>query len=193
MARPLQFDRTDALERATHVFWERGYEATSIDDLTQAIGIGRASLYHSFHDKRSLLTEVVTHYQANARSTLLDFLAMRGTGRAIIESLLCAFATPKSEGPEGCLCLNLGLELGEQDGELRAQILQGIQRLTDTFEALIRRGQVDGSLSKSIDATAAAHALSGATISLNAFKRMRAESQVLKNIVRVHMSLLPAP
>ena len=60
--RPLSFDRAAALEQATHVFWERGYEAASIADLTAAMGITTPSLYTAFGDKEKLFLEAIERY-----------------------------------------------------------------------------------------------------------------------------------
>ena len=63
MARPREFDREEALERATGVFWAKGYASTSTDDLLTAMGIGRQSLYNAFQDKRALYLEALERYQ----------------------------------------------------------------------------------------------------------------------------------
>ncbi|WP_240999650.1 helix-turn-helix domain-containing protein, partial [Streptomyces sp. Tu 4128] len=60
--RPRSFDRATALEAALMTFWERGYEATSVSDLTRVMDIGAPSLYRAFGDKRSLFEEVVREY-----------------------------------------------------------------------------------------------------------------------------------
>lgn len=191
MARKLEFDRDAALAAAAQVFWRHGYEATSIDDLTRELGIGRASLYNSFIDKRHLLTEVVEKYQLAARDMLAGYLGRSGSARTIIERMLSDLSARTGEGPQGCMCLNLGLELGDQDDALRQQVLAGLGRVTDTFYALIRRGQADGSISPAVDAKATAEALMAGVISLNALKRLCAPAAHLKSVVHAQMSLLP--
>ncbi|WP_155737462.1 TetR/AcrR family transcriptional regulator, partial [Agrobacterium tumefaciens] len=63
MARPREFDRDAALEKALRVFWSKGFAATSTDDLREAMGIGRQSLYGAFGDKRKLYLEALDAYQ----------------------------------------------------------------------------------------------------------------------------------
>ena len=63
MARPREFDREVALERATCVFWAKGYASTSTEDLLAAMGIGRQSLYNAFVDKRALYLEALERYK----------------------------------------------------------------------------------------------------------------------------------
>src|SRR5260221_11057894 len=71
MARPREFDREEALERATAVFWAKGYASTSTDDLLSAMGIARQSLYNAFQDKRALYLEALERYQ---RTTIAGHL-----------------------------------------------------------------------------------------------------------------------
>ena len=66
--RPRAFDRDDALDRAMHLFWRRGYEATSVSDLTESMGITPPSLYAAFGDKKRLFLEAVDRYQAGPGS-----------------------------------------------------------------------------------------------------------------------------
>ena len=63
MARPREFDADDALERVTRVFWNRGFEHTSLDDLCAATGLGRSSLYAAFGDKRALYLKALARYE----------------------------------------------------------------------------------------------------------------------------------
>ena len=62
MARTKEFDRIEVLDRATDLFWEKGYESTSMQDLVETMGIGRASLYDTFGSKQELFAEVLERY-----------------------------------------------------------------------------------------------------------------------------------
>src|SRR5260370_34278679 len=70
MARPREFDRGEALKRALAVFWEKGFEATSTDDLVRAMSIGRQSMYDTFGDKHQLYLETLQLYEANSGAEL---------------------------------------------------------------------------------------------------------------------------
>jgi TetR/AcrR family transcriptional regulator, transcriptional repressor for nem operon len=190
MPRQLEFDRDAALDAAAQVFWRQGFEATSIDDLTEALGIGRASLYHSFTDKRTLLTHVVDRYQQVARDHLATCGARPGTGRAVIEAMLQGIAKVKPGEPQGCMCINLGLELGEMDTALRTQVVAGLDRITDTFLMLLKRGQLDGSISQKVDAKTVAEALMGGVVSINALKRLEVPGSSLQSVLASQMRLL---
>jgi len=103
--RPLSFDRTVALEKAMHVFWERGYEAASIADLTAAMGITPPSLYTAFGDKERLFLETVECYVQGSGSFWARALLEEPTARGAIERLLLEAAAELTQEchPLGCL------------------------------------------------------------------------------------------
>jgi AcrR family transcriptional regulator len=104
MGRPRTFDRDAALDKALRLFWERGYEHTSISDLTQELGIGAPSLYAAFGDKRTLFEEAVARYEASPRSVTAAGLAgtsQREVLRAMFERAAQEYAS--KEHPRGCL------------------------------------------------------------------------------------------
>src|SRR5260370_22128135 len=91
MARPREFDREEALERATGVFWAKGYASTSTDDLLTAMGIGRQSLYNAFQDKRALYLETLERYQRTTTAGHLQRLNSAASPIAGDQALLLGF------------------------------------------------------------------------------------------------------
>jgi TetR/AcrR family transcriptional regulator, transcriptional repressor for nem operon len=146
MPRKLEFDRQAAVVAATHTFWERGYAATSLDDLTERLGIGRASLYNAFGDKRQLLLEALDAYSDTARGVLAEALASSASGREALAQLLLSHTNCEGQAASGCLCVNMGVELSDVDAEVRRAVLASLARMEDTFYALIQRGITDGSV-----------------------------------------------
>ncbi|MGW0225299.1 TetR/AcrR family transcriptional regulator [Streptomyces tendae] len=106
--RPRSFDRATALEAALLAFWEHGYEATSVSDLTRVMDIGAPSLYAAFGDKRSLFEEVVQEYGARYGSFGDRALAEELTARAGVARMLReAAAEYTAPGrPHGCLVIH---------------------------------------------------------------------------------------
>src|ERR1700737_2271235 len=102
--RPRSFDRDAALERAMEIFWRQGYEATSINDLTAAMGINAPSLYIAFGDKERLFLEAVERYRCGPGSSA-RVLAEGATARLTIERLLeeSAVELTRSSHPPGCM------------------------------------------------------------------------------------------
>jgi TetR/AcrR family transcriptional repressor of nem operon len=110
--RPRAFDEGAALEAALQLFWREGYEAASLDRLTEAMGISRSSFYAAFGSKRAVLTAAVERYAAAGRARL----------EAIgpdAPALLAALANPEG-GPQGCLLVNCITELAPHDAEIAA-------------------------------------------------------------------------
>ncbi|AQS71944.1 TetR/AcrR family transcriptional regulator [Streptomyces pactum] len=106
--RPRSFDRATALEKALMAFWERGYEATSVSDLTRVMDIGAPSLYAAFGDKRSLFEEVVQVYGERYGSFGSRALAEEPTARAGVERMLREAAVEYTAPgrPHGCLVIH---------------------------------------------------------------------------------------
>src|SRR5260221_2847252 len=104
MARPREFDRDEALERAMSVFWSKGFTATSTSDLVEAMRIGRQSMYDSFGDKRALYLEALAHYQQQSVTAHIGRLRSGKTALAGIEAMLAGPASPpNSLSPNGCM------------------------------------------------------------------------------------------
>ena len=103
--RPRGFDRDEVLDRAMRLFWERGYEATSVSELTEAMGITPPTLYSFFGDKKRLFLEVVDRYQSGPGCFALKALSEEPTAERFVRRLLMeaivAFSNPK--GPKGCM------------------------------------------------------------------------------------------
>src|SRR5574338_661411 len=108
MARPREFDVDDALDRATQLFWARGYEATSVQDLVDALGVNRASLYATFGDKAQLFEAVLERYGEQVNGALVKALAPPTAGVEAVRAwfkVLIEMAT-QPRGARGCLFLN---------------------------------------------------------------------------------------
>lgn len=126
MARQRAFDRDAALDSAIHAFWRRGYEATSVAELTQVMGIRPPSLYAAFGDKMHLFEEAVTRYGATYGAFTVCAMAEEPTAREAIERVLreaaAAFTDPAH--PPGCLIVsgaeNCGPESAEAEELLRS-------------------------------------------------------------------------
>jgi AcrR family transcriptional regulator len=139
MARPREFDEDEVLHAALRLFWENGYEGTSMDELMRVMGLTKSSLYHVFGSKEGLFWRVVERYQRD----FLDFrhaALAEPTPRRIAERLLEGITDLHSGkvNPVGCLELNTALA-GSKDAEsIRQELTQGRelfrQKLRDRFK-----------------------------------------------------------
>jgi AcrR family transcriptional regulator len=157
--RPRAFDRDAALTQATWLFWRKGYEATSMAELTDAMGIGSTSLYAAFGSKEALYTEALRHYQAKYDHLVWDRFRKADTAREAVACLLwdsAAVLTGNVEAiPRGCMVAlsSVASEGYPQLGELvRTARSLTLERLMDR----ISRGAEEGELPASLDRRALA-------------------------------------
>jgi len=151
MARPREFDEDEVLDRALDIFWEHGYEGTSIDELVAATGLGRASLYGAFGDKEQVFTKAVERYSARM-SDSLSIVDGEPSARAALSQLvrhLAARSCPRA-GPRGCflLCTAVG---GDAPAAAREAYAKYVIRLDRSLTALVQRGQESGELARIAD------------------------------------------
>jgi AcrR family transcriptional regulator len=157
MARPREFDRDEALVKATAVFWDKGYAATSTDDLLKAMGIGRQSLYNAFGDKRALYLEALERYQAESTASHLHRLDDPASPLEGLRALLVGLI-PKDDRLRAKGCLGVGAvgEFGISDAELVALRAKAAPLMVGRLVARIREGQASGELDPAVDPEAAA-------------------------------------
>ncbi len=144
--RPPSFSRSAALEQALALFWERGYEATSIADLTAAMGIGAPSLYAAFSSKRELFNEVVALYAQTYRAFMARALAEEPTLEAGIERMLreAAAAYTLPGHPRGCLVIDAATNCSSPEVRRTLRELRNasLERLERRIEVAIEGGEL---------------------------------------------------
>ncbi|MEW1889367.1 TetR/AcrR family transcriptional regulator [Streptomyces sp. IBSBF 3010] len=157
--RPRSFDRDAALAAAVRLFWERGYGATSIGELTEAMGIRPASLYAAFGDKRSLFEEAVAAYGRTPVGTFMrDALEQEPTAYRAFARLLREaariYADPSH--PAGCMVIRGAVNVTPQDAGV-ADRLRGVRNSNITaWEARLRDAQRTGELPERVNPRALA-------------------------------------
>jgi AcrR family transcriptional regulator len=167
MGRPKTFDTDVAICAARDVFWARGYEATSVDDLTRAMGLGRASLYHAFGDKHTLFLRALDRYTSERMSDLRRGLASAPSAREAIGNVLRGTVDGLwSDGERrGCLLVNSTTELAAVDPSVAMRAGEGFERVAAEFRSVLERGQHTGEIKLDVDVRAAgrylAHTLNG--------------------------------
>ncbi|MFC4907411.1 TetR/AcrR family transcriptional regulator [Actinomadura gamaensis] len=147
--RPRAFDKEQALERALMLFWSRGYGATSVQDLVEALALERGSLYGAFGDKRSFYLAAVQLYWDAYERRLLAALE----SGPVLPALREVLATPARAAaeyasdvgvPQGCMIGNTTAELVPQDAEAREIVVRAHARFTRIVADALRRGQASG-------------------------------------------------
>lgn len=147
MARTREFDTEAAVARAMELFWTRGYEATSVRDLTAHLGIGQGSLYAAFGDKDGLYRAALEHYRATLAAAALRSLDEGADARSAIRTMLVErIRIAVDHGGQGCLLVNAACERLPGDpatGRLVRDVLSASQEaLTDALRAAAERGEL---------------------------------------------------
>lgn len=156
--RPRSFDRAAALRRAMEVFWERGYEGTSLGDLTEAMGINKPSLYAAFGCKEALFREAVALYDAVEGAATERALHEEPTARAAVEAMLRANVDAYTDPakPSGCMIV-LAATLGTPENKrVREHLAECRRSALDALRRRMERGVAEGDLPAGTDTAALA-------------------------------------
>lgn len=162
MPRPRAFDPEDIVGAALELFWTRGYQATSFDDITRATGVNKPSLYAAFGDKAGLFARVLERYHAMLRAHAQGMLGADGPVRDAIRNWLLSFLPSCSgaAGGRGCLSVNATLDAAASaDPAIAKRIADFNLEVEKLLARAIRRGIATGELSREVDARAAARLL----------------------------------
>jgi TetR/AcrR family transcriptional regulator, transcriptional repressor for nem operon len=151
--RPREFDIDSVLDKAITVFSRLGYNATSISDLNQALGLTSGSIYKAFGDKRGLLLAALDRYVDKRTRRLDALLASATTGRERVAAVLSAYAecSHGEAGRTGCLVVGGLAEFASSDATLRERLAKILATHESRLVRFIREGQADGSIALHVD------------------------------------------
>ncbi len=149
--RPRAFDRDKALSAAMHLFWRKGYSATSICDLTSAMGIGSPSLYAAFGSKEALYAEALDHYARTHEATAWGGFFAAETARAAIAAFLHDSAAGLIGAANGCM-VTLSAVGGEGHAQLGELVAAARNATLVRIEDRIERGKAAGEIGRAVDA-----------------------------------------
>lgn len=192
MARPIGFDREQVLERAMDVFWARGYQATSIEELVARMGIQRGSLYGAFGDKRTLFLHAVDRYQRMVARELFDALEAPGSGLAAIRRFfrLRVESALDRRRPPGCLVTNSTVELSGRDRGAAAKVGGSLVRMEAAFRGALERARAAGELPRDRDVRPLARFLTSSAQGLSVMAKAFPERAILEDVVSVILTAL---
>lgn len=121
--RPRSFDKNRVLDAALRVFWEKGYDGTSLSDLTEAMGINRPSLYAAFGDKEALFRQVLERYERGPVAYMTEALnepTARNAVKRMLQGTVAVLTCPQS--PHGCLYVQGALACGDESSKMRQEL-----------------------------------------------------------------------
>ena len=190
MARPRSFDPDEALDAARDVFWQKGFQGTSLDDITAATGLAKPSLYAAFGDKNALFLKVLDRYHARIVANAERILNEGPSARDAIERWLKGFVPFCSgiKGSRGCLSVNTATDGASDQKEVR----NGIERFNRKLEELLRnRLHADrAQFSETFDPDAAAHTIMAIYLGLMVLAREAPDAARVRATLDQAMKLL---
>jgi len=192
MARTKDFDEDEVLQKAMNLFWHKGYNGTSMQDLVDGLGISRSSMYDTFGDKHTLFIRSLENYKKMATAEMKAIVDNAPTAKAAIrrmfEYTIAELVSDKQH--KGCFLVNAGIEMAPHDAEVSKMLCENDRQLEKYFNEAIEKGQN----SCEISAEQSSHVL--AQFILNTIKGLRvtaksgADKKVFKDIVEVTMKVL---
>ncbi|MEU5110700.1 TetR/AcrR family transcriptional regulator [Streptomyces longwoodensis] len=193
--RPRSFDREAALVQATLLFWQHGYEGTSVSDLTAAMGISPPSLYAAFGDKRALFTEVVDRYGTTFGAFMDDALTQESDPRAgfarMLEEAAVSYTDPGH--PAGCLVISAATNYSPQTADVEQDLRTRRTANVRSFEARLQDARARGALPGDADTRALAVYFAAVVQGMSQQARDGASTQELRRVARLAMSVWPRP
>lgn len=192
MARPREFDEQQVVQRALEVFWLKGYNAASLNDLLAATELSKSSFYESFGNKRELVVEALRCYGRAMMEGPIGALAEANAGRAEIEKTLKAVAAVAltQDGQRGCFVNNCMTEIAPHDPVVLAAAQAVVQQLENALAAAVKRGQEDGTINRSERPRALARFLVNTLSGINLAAKSKPAKATLDDIVRVALRTL---
>jgi TetR/AcrR family transcriptional repressor of nem operon len=192
MARPREFDETAVLDAAIQCFWTKGYEATSVRDLADEMGITGASLYNAFGDKRALYRRALDQYIAGSfgerASRIENSLPPRAAIEAFFQEIVARSLSDKKR--KGCMLVNSAFELAPHDKEFEQVVAGVLVRVEGLFFRLIHAGQKDGTITTSQPARDLSRLLLSVFLGIRVLARAQPKRELLEGIVRPALALL---
>ncbi|MCU5683654.1 TetR/AcrR family transcriptional regulator [Bacillus wiedmannii] len=192
MARLREFDEEKVLDAAMQLFWEKGYAATSLSDLTAKMEIQKPSLYSAFGDKEGLFEAALRRYTnlhaANIRTKLQNEQSVKGAIRTFFENMV--EEEYKKEFSKGCFCINTMVELAPHNEKFEVLTREHQMYLAVVFQDLIMKGIRSGELQNDLNAKALAQTLVTSLIGLTVLMKSRPERSVIDNSISIIVSLV---
>ncbi|NBD12669.1 TetR/AcrR family transcriptional regulator [Corallococcus silvisoli] len=194
MARPRTFDEAQVLRAVREQFWSKGYAATSMDDLMQATGLGKGSLYGAFGDKHQLFLKVFDAYCVNSVESVKK--ALEGPDAGALERLRqyllgAATASAAQANRRGCLLARGTAELAARDGAVAERALKTFQGLEATFVRCLEQAQAHGDVAPQVDPRKWGAMLLAVFRGLEAVGKAGMDEPTLRGMVETALGALP--
>ncbi|WP_058304186.1 TetR/AcrR family transcriptional regulator [Gorillibacterium timonense] len=190
MARSKEFEENEVLEKAMRLFWEQGYEKTSMSDLTDHMGIHRRSLYDTFGDKHSLFLKAMDRYGDKVSAALTGEIKRSKSAKQALQIIFSFMILEDEETPPGCLMVNSAVELAARDADVDSKSTRSFTLAEQLLKEIIVWGQRNGEFTLDKDAEELAEYLHNVWVGLRVMARTSISEEKLRRIANTSMEFL---
>ncbi len=192
MARPRDFDENEVLAKAMQLFWYKGYNGTSIEDLLDTMGLSRSSLYSTYTDKHTLFLKALANYQQVTSLEIQEVIADAGPAKEKVKKLLKFIAGKmlNDEQQKGCFMLNAEVELAPHDKEVKELVQMNDLQTEEIFYQVIKNGQDSGQIKNHRDAHGVARFILNSLKGIRVTAKSTSDKAIFDDITELTLSAL---
>jgi TetR/AcrR family transcriptional repressor of nem operon len=192
MARTKDFDEDEVLQKAMNLFWYKGYNGTSMQDLVDGLGISRSSMYDTFGDKHTLFMKALENYKKMATAEMKAIVDNAPTAKEAIRRMFeyTVAELLRDDQHRGCFLVNAGVEMAPHDAEVSKMLCENDKQLEKYFNEAIKTGQSNGEISKEQSSHALAQFILNSIKGIRVTAKSGADKKVFRDIVEVTMRVL---
>lgn len=190
MARSKEFEENEVLEKAMKLFWEQGYEKTSMNDLVEHMGIHRRSLYDTFTDKHTLFLKAMDRFRERIGTRLAAEVKQSETAKEALRSVFSFIINGEKDSPPGCMCVNSAAEMAMRDADVDAKAVKVFAETERLFAEIVSWGQRSGEFTKKYEAMELAEYLHNAVTGIRVMARTSVPKEKLWRIAEFTMHIL---
>jgi TetR/AcrR family transcriptional repressor of nem operon len=192
MARTKDFDENEVLAKAIQLFWHKGYNGTSMQDLVDGLGISRSSLYDTYTDKHTLFIKALESYQKAGAAKIECIINQDIPSKDIIRQLL-ALTTGElmdDQQQKGCFLVNAGVEVAPHDEQVNQMVCQNDRQMEEAFYQVIKKGQDKGELNAGQDARALSRFILNSVKGMRVTAKSTTDKAFFEDIIKLTISAL---
>ncbi|TLV02117.1 TetR/AcrR family transcriptional regulator [Dyadobacter luticola] len=192
MARTKDFDEAEVLNKAVCLFWHKGYNGTSMQELVDHLGISRSSLYDTYADKHTLYIKALEFYQNTSGARIFEIVNNNLPAREKIKKLL-EFVSAEllnDDQHKGCFMVNAEVEVAPHDTEVRDIVCRNEIQLEEAFYAVIDQGQKNGEIPNNQDARALTRFIINTVKGIRVSAKSSVDNAFFGDIIRITLSVL---
>ncbi|EDM37731.1 transcriptional regulator, TetR family protein [Pedobacter sp. BAL39] len=191
MARTKDFDENEVLKKAVELFWLKGYNGTSMQDLVEGLGISRSSLYDTYGDKHALFVKALENYRCSASAKVNEIMGSSTSSKVAIRNMLEFIIAQllHDQNNKGCFLINSEVEVAAHDQTVSSMICESDQQIEEAFFEVIKRGQESGEIASKQDPRAMARFTFNTVKGIRVTGKTSNDRAIFDDIIRMSMSV----